>query len=297
MNIQINPINDFNPIIKKESIQYTLFSVKKPVNESGCALILETISNEFISKKYNELSNSELKKMKYQTAYFVSSNKQFLDFSLILYSDVMEVLMETTIKSQVCITNPVYVVENNILSISEPLGQLITETINNANILSETDNLDVINTLIRTLPDTMKQIFNEYIQVENCRLINTTITDKGKREHDKVNIHKAMQDGDMYNLVDHKDKVKEMLEMKDILTTQSMNTKNKALTLENESYDLLTERYQKFKDSGLIAPDVSMQAFMKKLSVIDSDFDFVAIEEKADITDNETEEKAYFDEE
>lgn len=311
MNVDVKKENQSSIKVVEKEIQHTLFSVVKPENEIGSIAVFQTEEGEFSIGNYNSVLNAEIKKRKYKKIYFISNDKLDIDLSINLYSDLMESMMSAVLKCSLTIKDHLRFIGKRGLEVPEQMAQILNEQLNTFIAISKIDELDLINEIIKILPSEAKNIVLDYMQIESCRLINVQITDRGKREKVKHEVYGALNSNDLFTLVENEKLVDDLFNMRSKLENNkhSMNQsadleKINSLENENKIFDLVTERYMKMKDSGLIPPDITMAAYMKALGDKDESFNTLVIDKKNEESneennshseDQDNTEKAYFE--
>lgn len=302
MNIDIIPKQTKLSLIESEEIKYTLFSLIKPLDRIGYTTIFEKPEGELVPLELKNTTCKTLKQQKFRVVHFVKNEKINIEFLFHLYSDLMELLMETNLKCQVEITNFPFIIQNKSIDLIEDFTHLIQEQINTIiNLQTNNDTISQINNLIQILPMQIKELFHDYAKLINCRLADTKITDKAKKQTKKETIYNAMQKNDLYELAENKELTMEMLKINEELLDHRNRLKKKSsvdeLEIENESYRLIIERFEQLKQSNLIPIDLTVNAFLETLKDKDSVF-LKEIHEKKDLEqqNNNKEEKSYFEE-
>lgn len=299
MNVEIIALSDVNPIVQSKKIENTLFSVIKPEPITGTNLVLEKNNGLFVYMPYYQLTKSELKKGGYNLIHFVKDEAIKIDYKFILYSDLMEVLMTTILKCQIKITDHVYIVKNNIKTLSNEIAMCLNEQVNLIINKQESDVVDFINHMLQDIPIRMKLIDTGYATITGCVPSQVELSKKAKKVREKNEVIDAIHNRDLYDMAENEKTIKEMFAMNNLLN----QNKVEGLSNENELYDILIQRYNKLLESKLIPIDMSMSEFIRNISKIDPGFDvnvpdFLKSDkniEKKDSNDNQNQ-KAYFDE-
>lgn len=304
MYLEIEQVKAPKSLSVEKKIEHTMFSVVKPENEIGTVAVFVTENNQMIVKNYNDVTNKEIKKERYNRICFVVQEKFPMEFVLKLNSDLSELLMQTHLKCQVKIKDYKAIAANPNREIGEELIQEINIIVRQFIELCTVTGTELISKLCEKLPELVKEAECEAISVESCRMVDIRITDQGKKDKVKQNVRTALKENDLFELYENKELVKDLLEIRREITRANEEDKIQSLTNENEYYDLILQKYTKFKDSGLLPADVTINAFMNTLKEHDSIFSETLLQEKEQESQDtgkdkekagKTEEKAYFE--
>lgn len=310
MNVEVKPKTSYRLSAIEQEITYSAFSVKKPENIIGTSAVFKTASGDFIQKDYDSVLKNEMKKKNYISISFVNHDNINMEFSIRLFSDMMELMMETTLKCQMKIKDVRYVAGNNHKEVTEEIAQVINEQLNLYVTVCNKQEIDLIGELIQAIPAEVKRIELDEIQMESCRLIDTNITDRGKRDKVKTTLHEAINNKDLFTLAENEILMDRLfgIQKKIDQNRKEMNQSHEeekitSLENDNKTFELLTQRYQKLKETGMIAPDITMEAFMKALGEKDAVFTQLTLEKqeelKRNVQENDkkevSEEKSYFE--